>query len=78
MLNDPELFAEWKADIKGMADRIIAMRRSLYHLLTDVLKTPAVGPTGWNHIVDQIGMFSFTGLNRSSFSFIPFVVVSVS
>jgi aspartate aminotransferase len=42
-----------------MATRIIDMRKSLYeHLLR--LKTPG----NWNHIVDQIGMFSFTGLTR--------------
>jgi len=41
-----------------MAHRIIAMRDQLYAILTNELKTPGK----WNHIVDQIGMFSFTGL----------------
>lgn len=41
-----------------MADRIITMRRLLFNALSE-LKTPGT----WNHIVDQIGMFSFTGLN---------------
>lgn len=67
ILNDPALFAEWKSDIEGMSTRIITMRKALYELLTNVLKTPAVGPTGWDHIITQIGMFSFTGLNRSFF-----------
>ncbi|KAG9119003.1 Aspartate aminotransferase, cytoplasmic [Ceratobasidium sp. 392] len=58
ILNDPALFEEWKRDIKTMAHRIIAMRDELYAILTNELKTPGK----WNHIVDQIGMFSFTGL----------------
>jgi aspartate aminotransferase len=59
ILKDPELFEQWKQDIKMMANRIIAMRRELYRLLTDEFKTPG----NWDHIVNQIGMFSFTGLN---------------
>ncbi|QRV86060.1 aminotransferase class I and II protein [Ceratobasidium sp. AG-Ba] len=58
ILNDPALFDEWKRDIKTMAHRIIAMRDELYKILTNDLKTPGT----WNHITDQIGMFSFTGL----------------
>ena len=53
ILNTPELFEEWKEDIKTMAGRIIKMREELYRLLTEELKTPGT----WNHIVDQIGMF---------------------
>lgn len=59
ILNDPELFKLWLVDIKTMANRIIDMRKELYRLLTDEYKTPG----SWKHIVDQIGMFSFTGLN---------------
>jgi len=59
ILNTPELFEQWKEDIKTMANRIIKMRKELYILLTEELKTPGT----WHHIVDQIGMFSFTGLN---------------
>ena len=53
ILNDPELFEEWKRDIKTMAGRIIKMRDELYRLLTEEFKTPGT----WNHILDQIGMF---------------------
>ena len=53
ILNDHELFEQWKVDIKTMADRIIDMRKELYKLLTEELKTPGT----WNHIIDQIGMF---------------------
>jgi len=59
ILNTPELFEEWKEDIKTMAGRIIEMRKELYRLLAKEFKTPGT----WNHIIDQIGMFSFTGLN---------------
>jgi len=42
-----------------MSSRIIAMRKALLDELVR-LKTPGT----WDHIVSQIGMFSFTGLNR--------------
>ncbi|CAO3578387.1 unnamed protein product [Absidia cylindrospora] len=57
VLNDEALYAEWKENLKYMSSRIIDMRKALYQHLVD-LKTPGT----WNHIVDQIGMFSFTGL----------------
>ena len=53
ILNNAELFEEWKRDIKTMAERIIAMRKELHRLLTEELKTPG----NWDHIVRQIGMF---------------------
>jgi len=43
-----------------MANRIISMRRALFDLLTQS-KTPG----DWQHIVTQIGMFSYTGLSRA-------------
>ncbi|KAI0341797.1 aspartate aminotransferase [Trametopsis cervina] len=58
ILNDAELFADWKQDIQTMAGRIIDMRKELHKLLTEELKTPG----NWDHIVNQIGMFSFTGI----------------
>ncbi|KAI8337236.1 aspartate aminotransferase [Chlamydoabsidia padenii] len=57
VLNDDALYAEWKENLKYMSHRIIDMRKALYQHLVE-LKTPGT----WNHIVDQIGMFSFTGL----------------
>jgi len=59
ILNNPELFEQWKVDIKTMAERIIKMREELFKILTEELKTPG----NWDHIVNQIGMFSFTGIN---------------
>lgn len=44
-----------------MSDRIRAMRKELYQALK------ANGTPGtWEHIINQIGMFSFTGLTRKS------------
>ncbi|TFY73686.1 hypothetical protein EWM64_g10326 [Hericium alpestre] len=62
ILNDAGLFEEWKRDIATMAGRIIDMRKELYRLLTEELKTPG----SWGHIVDQIGMFSFTGISEDA------------
>ncbi|KLO12635.1 aspartate aminotransferase [Schizopora paradoxa] len=59
IMNNAELFDEWKGDIKTMAERIISMRKELHRLLTEELQTPG----NWDHIVKQIGMFSFTGIN---------------
>lgn len=42
-----------------MADRVLLMRAQLKEKLQR-LGTPGT----WGHITDQIGMFSFTGLNR--------------
>lgn len=53
ILNDKTLFDEWKRDIQTMAGRIIEMRKELFRLLTEELKTPG----NWDHIVNQIGMF---------------------
>merc|ERR1712118_603608 len=50
VLGDPEL--------KEMSDRIVKMRHMLRKKLEE-LGTPGT----WNHITDQIGMFSFTGLS---------------
>ena len=58
VLNDDELFKEWKENIRTMAGRVIAMRKGLREKL-EALKTPGT----WNHITDQIGMFSFTGFS---------------
>ena len=50
VLNNPELFEEWKANVKTMADRIINMRALLRQKLEE-LGTPGK----WNHITDQVG-----------------------
>ncbi|KAI2614197.1 pyridoxal phosphate-dependent transferase [Hypoxylon fragiforme] len=59
VLNDPKLFAEWEENLRTMSGRIISMRKALRAKLEE-LGTPGT----WNHITDQIGMFSFTGLTE--------------
>ncbi|CAO3696171.1 unnamed protein product [Umbelopsis ramanniana] len=58
VLNDKQLYAEWNDNLGTMSGRIIEMRKRLFEKLQQ-LQTPGT----WNHIVDQIGMFSFTGLS---------------
>jgi aspartate aminotransferase len=58
ILSDNNLYQQWLKDVKGMADRIIAMRTTLKNLLEK-----EGSQRNWNHIVDQIGMFCFTGLS---------------
>ncbi|OLN81194.1 Aspartate aminotransferase, cytoplasmic 3 [Colletotrichum chlorophyti] len=60
VLNDAALFAEWEDNLRTMSGRIIDMRKALRSKLEE-LGTPGT----WNHITDQIGMFSFTGLSEA-------------
>ncbi|KAI6405482.1 hypothetical protein MCOR20_006541 [Pyricularia oryzae] len=60
VLNDPALMSEWRENLRTMSGRIITMRNELRTKL-EALGTPGT----WNHITDQIGMFSFTGLTEA-------------
>jgi len=64
-LNDPSLFEEWRVCIKTMSDRIRQMRSGLKDRLV-ALGTPGT----WDHIVNQIGMFSYTGLTVKQVEFL--------
>lgn len=57
ILNSPDLFEEWENDLHTMSNRIIDMRAALK---TELEKTTKAD---WSHIVTQIGMFCYTGLN---------------
>jgi aspartate aminotransferase len=57
ILSDPTLKAQWLAELKLMSDRIVEMRTALR---TAIEKNGTPGT--WNHVTDQIGMFTFTGL----------------
>ncbi|KAG4304713.1 hypothetical protein PORY_001766 [Pneumocystis oryctolagi] len=59
ILNDEELTQEWKKDLLTMSSRIKKMRQSLYDYLM-MFKTPG----SWEHIINQRGMFSYTGLSK--------------
>lgn len=65
VMNDPVLFEEWKDAIRQMSSRIISMRKALRQHLED-MKTPGT----WNHITEQIGMFSYTGLNPNQVKYL--------
>jgi aspartate/tyrosine/aromatic aminotransferase len=57
ILNQPALRQQWLDELVAMTDRIAQMRTLLRSTLEKV------GAKGtWNHVTDQIGMFSFTGL----------------
>lgn len=64
VLGDRSLYVEWTMELKSMADRIIQMRHRLY----EALKARGT-PGNWEHIIKQIGMFTFTGLNKEQVSF---------
>jgi len=57
ILDDAALRAQWVSELKMMSERIVKMRFLLRNKLEE-LGTPGT----WNHITDQIGMFSYTGL----------------
>lgn len=59
ILNDPQLFAMWEDDLRTMSGRIIDMRKGLRQRLEH-----KGTPGSWEHITNQIGMFSFTGLTE--------------
>jgi aspartate aminotransferase len=59
ILKTPALYAEWVAELKAVAERIKKMRQLLYDALV-ANKAPGT----WDHIVKQIGMFSYTGLTK--------------
>jgi len=58
VLGNEENFQQWTQELKDMADRILEVRKLLRFGLEEK-GTPGT----WNHITDQIGMFSFTGLS---------------
>ncbi|KAE9548227.1 hypothetical protein FO519_008567 [Halicephalobus sp. NKZ332] len=58
VLNTPEFRQQWFDAIKTMSSRIKEMRAALRGHL-EKLGTPGT----WDHITQQIGMFSFTGLS---------------
>ncbi|KAL2479786.1 Aspartate aminotransferase 3 [Abeliophyllum distichum] len=64
VLKDRDLYNEWTVELKAMADRIISMRKQLF----DALQARGT-PGDWSHILKQIGMFTFTGLNANQVAF---------
>lgn len=58
LLADPQLGAEWHAEVAHMRERLRAMRRQLH----DVLSAQVPG-RDFSYLVKQRGMFSYTGLS---------------
>lgn len=54
LMTDPVLRPQWEKELKAMSDRILRIRKIVFDELTR-LQTPGT----WNHIVEQIGMFSY-------------------
>jgi len=59
ILTNPELKAMWLGELKLMSNRIVDMRVALRQAI-EAKGTPGT----WNHVTDQIGMFTFTGLTK--------------
>jgi aromatic-amino-acid transaminase len=57
VLSEPALRTSWEHDVRGMRERIQAMRRTLHEVLT--AKVPG---RDFGYILTQRGMFSYTGL----------------
>eukprot|EP00178_Gracilaria_changii_P006208 TRINITY_DN20653_c0_g1_i1.p2 TRINITY_DN20653_c0_g1~~TRINITY_DN20653_c0_g1_i1.p2 ORF type:complete len:109 (-),score=15.16 TRINITY_DN20653_c0_g1_i1:23-304(-) len=49
----------WTQDMRTMSGRIAEMRQGLYEKLGE-----KGSELNWDHIINQIGMFAFTGLNQ--------------
>lgn len=65
VLGDNSLFEQWCDELRVMATRVVRMRT----LLTEALRAEgAPSPDGgdWQHVVDQIGMFAYTGLSAEN------------
>mmetsp|Transcript_29998 Transcript_29998/g.52719 ORF Transcript_29998/g.52719 Transcript_29998/m.52719 type:complete len:164 (+) Transcript_29998:30-521(+) len=61
ILGDDALRTQWEFELKAMADRVLDVRAKLRKGLEDK-GTPGT----WNHVTDQIGMFSYTGLKQDA------------
>ena len=61
VVGDATMFGEWKAEMEMMAGRIKTVRQRLY----DSLVSKDKSGKDWSFILKQIGMFSFTGLNKA-------------
>lgn len=58
VLSNPDLTKEWHRELRVMSDRISTMRTQLHQ---GIIKNGS--QLNWDHIIKQIGMFAYTGLN---------------
>ncbi len=59
VLSNPENYKRWTDELSAVSKRILTVRDLLKKNLLE-LNTPG----NWDHIVNQIGMFSYTGLSE--------------
>ena len=64
ILADDARASVWKGEVKAMAERLLEMRTCLAESLARVDCPPPFGTslTSWRHVLDQRGMFTYTGL----------------
>lgn len=58
ILDDPANFQAWRGELEGIVKGRMAECRVRLREELEKINTPGT----WNHITDQIGMFSYTGL----------------
>lgn len=59
IFNNKALNDEWKDNLKTMSNRMNSMRKLLYQKLNII-----AAPGNWDHIIQSVGLFTFTGLNE--------------
>nr|XP_023025465.1 aspartate aminotransferase, mitochondrial-like [Leptinotarsa decemlineata] len=57
ILSNSQLKKEWMAEMKGMVQRLVSIRKALRDALVK-----EGSKHNWDHIVKQVGMFSYTGM----------------
>lgn len=62
LMGNADLFKQWEGEMVNMSGRIQLMRKQLRGTLVELDNISEAGR--WDRIVEQIGMFSFTGLTR--------------
>jgi len=60
ILGDDELTASWHGELVTMSSRMKVMRAAMVKNLTEL-----GSEHDWSHVISQIGMFAYTGLNVS-------------
>ncbi|XP_002156754.1 aspartate aminotransferase, cytoplasmic [Hydra vulgaris] len=63
ILNNPVLKREWLDQLKSMTNRILSCRQLLFQKLKE-LEVPG----DWSHVIQQCGMFTYTGLKPDQVS----------
>jgi aspartate aminotransferase len=69
LLKDPEFLGDRRlGELKTMADRVLKMRQALYDALIE-----CKAPGTWEHILNQRGLFTYSGLTGTLLNRLEFV-----